>query len=575
MLTGGELRDILDFYLSIAATAKIPPEQVYTQVLAWKGTVSARQQAQRRLRKSAAAKNSPEVAGLFAELGNASDDLASEFRMVPRHGALEIHRRQLAECSERVDQLQQQLAIKSQEYRRQLTQARCTAADVAAALPNDAVLVDFLEYSNYTPPMTKGKNPEREQRLAAFVVRRGKPVDRIELGPAASIDHWIAAWRRNFGATSAAMAADPGQALRRLVWEKLQPDIAGARLVLISPDGGTARLPWAALPGKQPGTFLIEDLSIAEVPIARLLPELLAGSPANSTGEIAPSLLLVGAVDFGADPGRLEDSAVSPGAVRGDEPRHWQPLPGTAVEVAAVKAAFLRRYGQEPALELCGALATKRAVQEQMSRFRYLHFSTHGFFASAGGLVDSNNRGPRTAAPTEGLFARLDISAYHPDLLSGLVLAGANRPVIGGQEDGLLTALEVSDLDLSGVEMATLSACETGLGQAAGGEGLLGLQRAFQVAGAKTTVASLWQVPDKATELLMQRFYDNLWNGERKMSKLDALLDAQRWLLREGGKQTGLTRGAERESDEATAASKSGRLSPYYWAAFVLSGDWR
>ena len=79
---------------------------------------------------------------------------------------------------------------------------------------------------------------------------------------------------------------------------------------------------------------------------------------------------------------------------------------------------------------------------------------------------------------------------FHPGLLSGLALAGANRPPEPGQDDGILTALEVAELDLSGVEMVTLSACQTGLGQSAGGEGLLGLQRAFQVAGAHAVVAS-------------------------------------------------------------------------------------
>jgi CHAT domain-containing protein len=156
-----------------------------------------------------------------------------------------------------------------------------------------------------------------------------------------------------------------------------------------------------------------------------------------------------------------------------------------------------------------------------------------------------------------------------------LVLTGANRRAVDGQEDGILTALEVSGLDLSHVELATLSACETGLGQTAGGEGLLGLQRAFQLAGAKTTMASLWQVPDKATQLLMERFYDNLWNSSRKTSKLDALLEAQRWMLREGAKQSGMTRGLTFEAGDVATVPSSGRLPPYYWAAFVLSGDWR
>ena len=117
------------------------------------------------------------------------------------------------------------------------------------------------------------------------------------------------------------------------------------------------------------------------------------------------------------------------------------------------------------------------------------------------------------------------MSGFHPGLLSGLVLAGANQPATAEREDGILTALEVSEMDLSRVQLATLSACETGLGETAGGEGMLGLQRAFQTAGAKTVIASLWKVPDRATQALMSRFHENLW--QKKMSKLESLREAQ------------------------------------------------
>src|SRR5207249_10438972 len=112
------------------------------------------------------------------------------------------------------------------------------------------------------------------------------------------------------------------------------------------------------------------------------------------------------------------------------------------------------------------------------------------------------------------------IVGHHPGLLSGLVLAGANKPAADG-DDGVLTALEVAELDLSKVELAVLSACETGLGEVAGGEGVLGLQRAFQVAGARSTVTSLWQVDDDATRQLMERFYAGLWDRKQPLGKLE------------------------------------------------------
>jgi CHAT domain-containing protein len=168
-----------------------------------------------------------------------------------------------------------------------------------------------------------------------------------------------------------------------------------------------------------------------------------------------------------------------------------------------------------------------------------------------------------------------DLSGSHPGLLSGIVLAGANRPLDVDRDDGILTAFEVSELNLEHVEMVVLSACETGLGQSAGGEGVLGLQRAFQMAGARTVVSGLWKVPDRATQMLMVRFYENLW--QKNMPKLVALREAQLWMLREVPKDPTLaaeaSRGLALENEPAAAAGQG--LSPRYWAAFVLSGDWR
>ncbi len=179
--------------------------------------------------------------------------------------------------------------------------------------------------------------------------------------------------------------------------------------------------------------------------------------------------------------------------------------------------------------------------------------------------VTSDERGPANVSFQE------DLAGFHPGLLSGLVLAGANQVSQPERDDGILTALEVAGLDLGEVELATLSACETGLGETAGGEGLLGLQRSFQIAGTRTVVAGLWKVPDRATQVLMQRFYQNLW--QKKMGKLPALREAQLWMLREGQQHPEIQRGLDFPHNDQPR--KGDRLPPYYWAAFVLSGDWR
>ena len=141
-------------------------------------------------------------------------------------------------------------------------------------------------------------------------------------------------------------------------------------------------------------------------------------------------------------------------------------------------------------------------------------------------------------------------------LLSGLALAGANRRAQAkpDEDDGILTAEEVASLDLSGVEWAVLSACDTGVGEIKAGEGVFGLRRAFQVAGARTVVMSLWSVEDQATRAWMRALYEGRF--QRKLSTADAVHQASLAVLRD-----------RRANGQST--------HPFFWAAFVAAGDWR
>ena len=130
---------------------------------------------------------------------------------------------------------------------------------------------------------------------------------------------------------------------------------------------------------------------------------------------------------------------------------------------------------------------------------------------------------------------------------SGLVLSGANHAWLessaarDGIEDGILTAFEISQLDLSNVELVVLSACETGLGEIRGSEGVFGLQRAFKMAGVKKMIVSLWEVPDKESAELMTSFYSHWLSGK---SIDEAFTQAQ--------------------------GNMRKKYDPFYWAAFVL-----
>ncbi len=566
-------RSALDLYLSIAIRGKVPAEQVYGLVLDWKGSVSARQQAMRQVRAMIESSHSAELLGLFDRLSDASRELSNV--SAEAAGNDDAHQKRLIELNDRVEQLQEQLAIKSEAFRKQLESSHRTPDDIRRVLPADTALVDLFEYRYRGIPKTKTGTHIFQFRYAAFVVRPGKPIVRIELGSATPIHAAVESWRKDFGAASAGKVTDPAQTLRRLVWDKLEPSLEGAKTVLLSPDGVTAQFPWAALPGKRAGTYLIEDTSVAIVPIPRLLPELLAEPrPSSETDGSAvaahgASLLLVGDVNFDADPGGAASNALAQAAPRGTrsgELFHWPALPGTRTEIVTIADSFEQQFPDAKIKKLRDANATKDEVVSQIDRFRYVHFATHGFFATNQFqmAISTPSRGQSPGAKSP--YSQQDLSKLNPGLLSGLVLAGANRPPQDGKDDGILTALEVGSLDLRNVDLATLSACETGLGQTAGGEGILGLQRAFQISGAKSVMATLWKIHDDASRSLMIDFYENLWR--KKMSKVEALRQAQLTMLREG-----IKRGLELPDDQPP--DKAHRLPPYYWAPFVLSGDWR
>ena len=434
----------------------------------------------------------------------------------------------------------------------------------------------MLEYTHFSPPPERKGEMEVERRLVAFVVRPDRPIARVELGPLAPIRAAIDAWRPILRREQPAPQDEPGgpaARLRRLVWSPLEEHLAGVATVLVSPDGPLGLVPLEALPGKAAGSYLIEDYTIALVPVPRMFGvdgAVAAEGPKPATAQAeAPSLLLVGDVDYGGDPGvastLVASRSAAVGTRAGFEPK-FERRDGMRVEVLAIRDSFekqfKKRFPESRATLLSDEDATEEALRQMAGRYRYLHLATHGYFAPPE-LRSALGPSDQAARPGTDLFGARGVAGFHPGLLSGLALAGANiRPTPSGRDDGILTALEVAELDLAKVELAVLSACETGLGEVAGGEGLLGLQRAFQVAGARAVVASLWKVPDIQTQNLMARFYENLWR--KGLPPRAALRAAQLEMLREGYKR-GLV-----PIDEPR---KTERVPPYYWAAFVLSTD--
>jgi CHAT domain-containing protein len=189
-----------------------------------------------------------------------------------------------------------------------------------------------------------------------------------------------------------------------------------------------------------------------------------------------------------------------------------------------------------------------------------LHLATHGFFL--GGACESalssarGSNGPASTPAARLSDAPPPIAGENPLVLSGLALAGANHRSSAGEfeDDGILTAEEVASLDLSGVEWAVLSACETGVGDVRPGEGVFGLRRAFQIAGAHTLIMSLWSVDADATRSWMKALYEA--RLARHLGTAESVRAASLKLLND-------------------RRAKKLSTHPFYWAGFVAAGDWR
>jgi CHAT domain-containing protein/Tfp pilus assembly protein PilF len=539
------LRGYVDYYLSLAERAHLPPGETYQVVLAWKGSVFVRQRELRQ-RTEDAAPAQAESERLYRELETTTRALGAILFEDPEQEADRVAEIEI--LTKRKEDLEHQLAGLGGEFKSR----QPTPDELRKALPSGAVLIDLLEYSHFTPPKAGAKKGEMEGRVIAFVLRPDRPgVVSVDLGRAQPIAEAVERWRSALERREDQRAA--GAELRDLVWRPLEEHLRDARLVLISPDGPLARVPFAALPGKKAGTYLLEEVSLAQAPVPRILPVVLAARVAKVRP--APALLVMGEVDFG------NPEAASEKAPR--KPR-FMPLPATVAEINAITEVFEKTIPGGEVRPLRGPKATGGGFRAGAPGAAYLHLATHGFFTPA---KTPSALAPSQTEPAEAVQSsdRGRTTAAHPGSLSGIVFAGANRT--SGTGDAILTSLEVGALDLRDTELVVLSACQTGLGDLSGGEGVLGLQRGFHLAGARTVVASLWKVNDDATAALMERFYDNLWR--KKLGPAEALRQAQLSLLHTAG-GSGTLRGFEIVEDKGTG---SRQVHPALWAAWVLSGD--
>jgi CHAT domain-containing protein len=516
--------------------------------------------------------SAPMATPLAAELARTRQELAQLTLAAPEPGQGEARHRRLARLNEDKERLEKELARLGQETGKLPASEESSPADLARHLADDEAVVDIVEATVLIPSADK-KGLRIDSHYDAFILTRRKQAPGYSvvwqtLGPTRPIDDAIENWREHLVGEKdpfvygrrrkRAAAADSGRegTLKALVWDRIEPHLGGRTTVVILPEGRLTLLPWAALPGKKPGTLLLDSHAIGTASHGQHLVELL-------TRKTKPegNLLLVGGVDYGARP---QQGMTMP------DRRQWRPLPATVAEIEAIAGLW---QGQGKPAVLTGKAAGELALRRVLPGARFAHLATHGFFADDSyrtALKHQTGQEQLFAGGAGGSQAHATVTARNPLILSGIVLSGANLPPQTDREglpmgeDGILTAEEVASLRLERTELVVLSACETGIGTEVPSEGVFGLQRAFALAGARTTVASLWEVGDDATRALMLEFYQNLW--QRKMSKLKALCEAQRTLAQRYDPAT------KRLRPPGTAAAP---CPPFFWAAFVLNGDWR
>jgi CHAT domain-containing protein/tetratricopeptide (TPR) repeat protein len=423
--------------------------------------------------------------------------------------------------------------------------------EARAALDADEVLIEIVRFSFAELTQRSEKEKWKPPRYAAWIVPAADHGDVrvIDLGPADAIDHAVAAVRTRLAAASTdirqqgepAATEEMRTVLRELAKLILDPCLevvdepiaSGAaateprqlRNLVLSPDANLWLTPWAALPLAN-GSHLIEHRGLRYVVTGRDLVR-----PANRPLATNPPVIL-------ADPDFGPPSAAASAPLR--VPANWPRLPGTAAEAASIREWVARYCQSQPAVHLGGEAS--ESLFGNLARPRLAVLSTHGYFLENEQLL------PADAAPGSGA------TISNPLLRCGLVLAGANLRAEGrdaAADDGILTGLEIVGQDLRGTELVVLSACETGLGDIRNGEGVAGLRQAFLLAGARSVLATLWQIPDRDTAAIMEEFFAQLAAGQ---AKGDALRAAQ------------LQRITDRRQ-------RHGAAHPLFWAAFTLTGE--
>ncbi|MBF0341262.1 MAG: CHAT domain-containing protein, partial [Magnetococcales bacterium] len=461
------------------------------------------------------------------------------------------HLQVIHELENTVDKLQLDLGRASKRFRRSVDPV--TLEKLVEHLPEGTALVDFLVYGE------QGRN-----RLVAGVLRRDKEKPVFTMVPFRTDMDEMQKVIVNYRTVIQEENVEPddltkaGQESYDVVWAPLKAALDKVKTVYVVPDGMLNILPFNALIDED-GVYLAKSLDLhmltssrdllpTEIPAAKGGLLILAGPDYDSDKVVDRQVIedIVGKRSAGS-PEMKEGMRAFSSGMRG---LHFDPLPGAEKEgkliIGQAQALNPSQEQQKENRIFLKFDAQEKVVQSIETPPEVLHIATHGFF-----LKPDDSLKKRLLKMQRGGEMNIPPPGDNPLLRSGLAFAGINGNAgylgeIDTRNDGVLTALEVLGIDLTGTRLTILSACETGLGEIHEGEGVYGLRRSFQEAGSEAVIASLWEVSDAGTQALMTGLYKRLLAGK---TPHEALREARLELM---------------ESQEWSY--------PYIWSAFMLVG---
>ncbi len=536
----------------------------------------------------------PHLTDQFQQLRSLNEQIIHLTFSPPSLDQLTTYQKHLAQLQAEYNDLQRKLASQVPEIQLQEQAVDCRA--VALELPEGTTLVEFVYFYvfDFKAIPARGEAQWQPGRYLAFVLPAKQPdqVQMIDLGEAEHIDRLIQVFRQSLSLDgnnlgnrldmggddddSEYLQYNPaaGIELRQVLFDPIRPYLSDSKHLLLSPDGGLNLVPFQILPTDETGQqLLMDEYTISYLSAGR---DILRSKIQTTRPAFKPLVI--------ADPDFNLSEEESAEATTKNQTQLLNTLEGVHFE----RAPGTRFLGEGVAKMLqVSPYVGKDALGSHLTTGEcpnILLIATHGVF-----LPDSPHSPPQPpllrGEQDWFSFNRLSgVQVENPMLRSGLAFAGANTWLKGGTlppnvGKGLVFAQDIAALDLWATELAVLSACQTGIGDIKIGEGVFGLRRAFAVAGAKTLVMSLWSVPDRATALLMQRFFTNLRQG---LGRADALQDAQNYI------RTITIKQLQQSSLGLSVLEELGKLllydysfcqddtplaHPYFWGAWICQGD--